>query len=172
MPLWISRVGPPPSDEQASFDELRSAVGQLESQVAELRSLLEEQAGVIAARDARIKELEKLLEDSRRSGKRQAAPFSKGNPVEEPRTPGRKSGKRHGRHGHRMAPSRVDRELSAPLPGCCPDCGGEIEHLRDATQFQTELPDARPVVTRFTIGVGRCKSAWNSWHPAQGEASG
>ena len=51
----------------------------------------------------------------------------------------------------------LDRELSAPLPGCCPDCGGEVEHLRDAEQFQTELPGAGAVTTRFVIGVGRCK---------------
>jgi transposase len=102
--------------------------------------------------------LEKLLEDSRRSGKRQAAPFSKGEPSAEPKRPGRKTGKAHGRHGHRMAPAGpVDRELAAPLPSCCPECGGEIEHLRDAEQFQTELRETKPVVTRFVVGIGRCK---------------
>ena len=58
-----------------------------------------------------------------------------------------------------MAPAGpVDRELAAPLPLCCPECGGEIEHLRDAEQFQTELPETKPVVTRFVVGVGRCKA--------------
>jgi hypothetical protein len=42
----------------------------------------------LATRDARIAELEKLLEDSRRSGKRQAAPFSKAQPAEESKRPG------------------------------------------------------------------------------------
>ncbi|MBF6607070.1 MAG: IS66 family transposase, partial [Chloroflexi bacterium] len=103
--------------------------------------------------------MEKLLEDSRRSGKRQAAPFSKGLPVEEPKRPGRRSGKNHGQHGHRAVPvGPVDRELSAPLPACCPGCGGVVDHERDVEQFQTELPDVRPVVTRFTIGVGRCRN--------------
>ena len=97
------------------------------------------------------------MENSRRSGKRQAAPFSKGEPAEEPKRPGRRSGGDHGRHGHRATPvGPVDRELAAPLPSCCPDCGGALVHERDAEQFQCELPDARPVVTRFTIGVGRC----------------
>ncbi len=114
---------------------------------------------MLATRDARVAELEKLLENSRRSGKRQAAPFSKGDPAEEPKRPGRRSGKDHGRHGHRAVPvGPVDRERSAPLPSCCPDCGGVIDHERDEEQFQTELPDVRPVVTRFTIGVGRCRS--------------
>ncbi len=103
--------------------------------------------------------MEKLLEDSRRSGKRQAAPFSKGDPAEEPARPGRRPGKNHGRHGHRAAPvGPIDRELQAPVPSCCPDCGGEVVFERDAEQFLCELPDARPVVTRFTVGIGRCRS--------------
>jgi transposase len=44
------------------------------------------------------------------------------------------------------------------LPPWCPDCGGVVDHERDAFQFLTELPDVRPVVTRFTVGIGRCRS--------------
>ena len=139
-----------PSGDKAPFDELIAEIARLQVQVAELSDAL-------ATRDARIGELEKLLDDSRRSGKRQAAPFSKGEPAGEPKRPGRKSGKNHGRHGHRMAPAGPpDRELGAPLPDCCPHCGGEVEHLRDDEQYQTELPERRPIVTRFTVGVGRC----------------
>jgi len=141
-----------PSSDANSFKELIAEVRLLREQVSELIEAL-------AVRDARVAELEKLLEDSRRSGKRQAAPFSKGAPGEEPKRPGRQSGKHHGRHGHRMAPTGpIDRELSAPLPSWCPDCGGAIVHERDEEQFATELPDVRPVVTRFTIGVGRCRN--------------
>jgi transposase len=140
-----------PSDAADSVGELQAAVAHLESLVAELYE-------TIGAQAARIAELEKLLEDSRRSGKRQAAPFSKGEPAEEPKRPGRKSGQRHGRHGHRMAPvGPIDREFDAPLPACCPDCGGDIVFEREAFQFQTELPDTEPIVTRFRVGVGRCK---------------
>lgn len=32
-----------------------------------------------------------------------------------------------------------------------------VDHERDAEQFVTELPEARPVVTRFTVGIGRCR---------------
>lgn len=113
----------------------------------------------VATRDARIAELDKLLEDGRRSGKRQAAPFSKGLLAEEPKRPGRRSGKNHGRHGHRMTPpGPVDRELAAPLPSCCPDCGGVVVHERDAEQFHTALPEVRSVITRFTTGIGRCRT--------------
>lgn len=124
-----------------------------EAQTARIGELI----AALESRDARIVELEKLLEESRRSGKRQAAPFSKGEPSEEPARPGRKRGQGHGRHGHRMTPAHIDRELDAPLPGCCPDCGGAVDHERDAEQFQTDLPALpAPVVTRFKVAVGRC----------------
>jgi len=58
-----------------------------------------------------------------------------------------------------MTPSAPpDRTLDAPLPECCPHCGGEIDHERDDEQFLTELPERRATVTRFSVGVGRCKS--------------
>ena len=56
------------------------------------------------------------------------------------------------------------------MPSCCPDCGGEVVHIRDAEQFLCELPDARPVVTRFCVGVGRCtrcKKRVQGRHPEQ-----
>lgn len=128
-------------------------LGRLERELAGLRSQL-------ADRDARIAGLEKLLEESRRAGKRQAAPFRHGDePAEEPKRPGRKSGDAHGRHGHRMAPPDPDRTLEAPLPPCCPDCGGDIEHVRDAEQYQSDLPALPPPsTTRFKVAVGRCRS--------------
>lgn len=119
-------------------------------QIAQLSQLLLDQK-------QRVADLEKALEESRRGGKRQAAPFSKGEPTAEPKTPGRKSGDRHGRHGHRMAPAGPpDRELLAPLPSCCPDCGGPVVHDRDEHQWQVDLPDPRAVTTRFTVAVGHC----------------
>ncbi len=150
--MEIPTRDPSPSADSTSLAELTAAVVRLEARIAELTDTL-------AARDARVAELEKLLEDSRRSGKRQAAPFSKGEPVEEPKRPGRRSGKNHGRHGHRAVPlGPVDRDLDAPLSACCPDCGGVVDHERDEEQFATELPEVRPVVTRFTIGIGRCRN--------------
>ena len=134
-------------------------MARLESVVARLEKALAERDEMLAESRARIAELEKLLEDARRSGKRQAAPFRRRDePIDEPRRPGRKSGEAHGRHGHRMAPPDPERTLDAPLPGCCPDCGGEIEHERDAEQFQTDLPALPPPsTTRFKVAVGRCK---------------
>ena len=135
--------------------EIASLREMLERNTAELAKLNER----LGQRDARIAELERLLSDSRRSGKRQAAPFSKRDPKEEPAPPGRRSGDAHGRHGHRMAPvGTPDRTIDVPLPPCCPNCGGEVEHERTAEQFQVELPEMRPVTTKFTVGVGRCRN--------------
>ncbi|MGH9003795.1 MAG: IS66 family transposase, partial [Acidimicrobiia bacterium] len=128
-----------------------------EERIAALEAKLAELAEALAARDARIAELERLLEEARRAGKRQSAPFSKGDPKDEPAKPGRKRGDAHGRHGHRMAAPDPDRTLDAPLPACCPHCGDGVDFERWAEQYQTELPEPRPVVTRFRIGVGRCR---------------
>jgi transposase len=56
-----------------------------------------------------------------------------------------------------MAPvGPPDRELDAPLPSCCPGCGGTLAHERYADQYQVELPERRATVTRFRVAVGRC----------------
>ena len=107
--------------------------------------------------EPRIAELERLLEEVRRASKRQSAPFSKGKAKDEWDTSGRKKGKGHGRHGHRATPAEPDRSLDAPLPECCPHCGDGLDFERWAEQFQTELPEVQPVVTRFRVGVGRCR---------------
>ena len=68
--------------------------------VARLETLV---ADLVAQVDDRIAELEKLLEESRRPGKRQAAPSSNGEPSESPARPGRKRGDGHARARHRRA---------------------------------------------------------------------
>ena len=126
-------------------------IAALEVQVAGL-------IAVVAERDVRIAELEKLLSDSRRGGKRQAAPFSKGDPVDDPRRPGRKAGKAHGRHAHRDVPPDTQRIFDVVLPAACRCCGGEIELTGEADQYQTDLGIPAPVVTRFRVQIGRCRA--------------
>jgi transposase len=161
IPARITSSGNDPNAYKALVAEIAQLRRLVEANTAELRELsarLAEREARLSERDKRIAELERLLDESRRSGKRQAAPFSKGDPVEEPAKPGRRRGDAHGRHGHRMAPAGpADRELSATLPSCCPDCGGDLEFERTAEQFQVDLPPPRPVVTKFNIGVGCCK---------------
>ena len=132
-------------------------IAALEARVAALMNALAERDLGLAERDVRIAELEKLLGDSRRGGKRQAAPFSKGDPIVDPKRPGRKTGKAHGRHGHRPIPPDAHRTLDALLADACPCCGGGIDELDAADQFQTDLGIPAPVVTRFRVRVGRCR---------------
>jgi transposase len=111
------------------------------------------------------------LDQTRRASKRQAAPFSKGPPKPQPKTPGRKCGAAHGRHGHRPppAPDRVDEVLDAPLPDACPRCGSGIQQTEIATQYQTEIP-RRPLIRRFDVHVGRCRDCGarvQGRHPSQ-----
>ena len=108
----------------------------------------------IAALKARVAELIRLLGESERAGKRQAAPFSKGKPKKNPKTPGRKKGEEHGKHGHREPPlpDQVDETLEAPLPDQCPDCSGQDELLREwvlesPTQDGASPNDTNPTST-------------------------
>ena len=103
-----------------------------------------------------VTKLTAALEEERRRGKRQAAPFSKGPPVTEPKPPGRKSGKRHGPHAHRSVPPRIDETYDAPLPPTCPHCASrQVHEMHVAAQYQTEIP--RTVIyRRFDVHVGTC----------------
>jgi len=111
-----------------------------------------------ALRDRKIAELEARLaklEAAVRSGKRQAAPFSKGAPKAQPKPPGRKSGEDYGTHHRRATPPRIDEVLEAPLPPRCPACGGQVVSEEIVQQYQTEIP--RKVIHRqFDIHVGHC----------------
>ena len=79
---------------------------------ADLKSQLKE-------RDARIAKLESVLEESRRAGKRQAAPFSKDKPKRDPKKPGRKPGSKYGRQAVRAIPSSRQ-DLRGSVPGAVP----------------------------------------------------
>ena len=104
----------------------------------------------------RVRELEGKVEELRRAAKRQAAPFSRGEPKSRPRRSGRKPGGEYGRRAHRPAPRQVDEVLTALLPDRCP-CGGEIEFERIAHQYQTELPEPRPIYRRYEVHIGHCR---------------
>jgi len=157
----MARVG---DNQAARIGELEIIVARLEETVGRLEAAVAAKDAEIAGKDKalidqkdRIAELENLLEESHRAGKRQAAPFSKGDPKPAPKTPGRKTGDAHGRHGHRMAPvGPPDCDLEAPLPACCADCGGSVVHDRDEFQWQVDVPEPRVVTTRFTVAVGHC----------------
>jgi len=148
-----------PSYQQLSLEnqQLRERNTQLEQTVTRLEQTVREHL-------RRIDELE-------RSAKRQAAPFSKGEPKAKPRRPGRKAGQKHGRHAHREPPppTQVDETLDAPLPDHCPGCGGDVVEDHLDQQFQTEIP-RKPIVRQFTIHCGHCQTCRKTLrgrHPLQ-----
>lgn len=141
----------------------------------ELLDLVEHQRQEIERLKTRVDELTRALEDASRRGKRQAAPFSKNAPTPNPKTPGRKAGDQHGRHGHRqpLADDAIDEHLDAALPDACPHCHGTILETHQDTQDQTELP-ARPLRRRFHIHCGQCQTcgqAVRGRHPLQTSAA-
>ena len=95
-----------------------------------------------------------------RAGKRKASPFSKGEPKEDPKRPGRKSGEAHGRHGRTNSaswPGRQGCPSAEFLPG---RGGGEVEHERDKEgQWQVDVGELKPVTTRFRVQVGQGTTA-------------
>ena len=98
------------------------------------------------------------LDEALRAGKRQAAPFAKGQPSAQPKKPGRKPGKVYGLKAHRQPPSpeQIDEVHEAPLPDACPDCGSPLDETHVAQQFQVEIP-RKPIHRQFNIHVGRCR---------------
>jgi transposase len=136
--------GKPKTTDCAECQQLRKAV-------AELTELVQSQARQIAL-------LQSQLDEQRRSGKRQAAPFSKGPPKPDPKPPGRKPGDQYGQHQRRAVPLHIDETIDVPLPEQCPHCASQ--RLADETvhhQYQVEIP--RTVIHRqFDIHCGQCRN--------------
>lgn len=103
-----------------------------------------------------LKRLRKELETAQRAAKRQAAPFSRGQPKSNPRPPGRKSGAAHGRHYQRPIPDHVDEEIQVAAPEQCPECGGPLRVERVESQYQEEIV-RRTWIRRFQIPICRCQ---------------
>ena len=123
----------------------------------ELVELTRLQARQIEQLRVEVERLKVELDQSKRAGKRQAAPFSKGTPKADPKRPGRKPGHPPS-HRPVPPPEQVDRTIEVPLPPDCPQChtplGEAPVTIHD--QYQIDLPEPKPVVTRFRVPVARC----------------
>ncbi len=128
-----------------SREDLLALVAELQRQIAELT----------ATNEALRAEIEEL----KRSGKRQAAPFSKGTRVTAPKPPGRKPGS--GTFRYREAPS-LEAITEPPVDvtvtlEACPACGGPLVEERVDVAYRTELPASpRPQVIQYRVWVCRC----------------
>ena len=137
----------------------------------ELRDQNRRQARLIEELRAEVEGLKKELEESRRAGKRQAAPFSKGPPKPHPKRPGRKPGHPPS-HRASPPPEQVDRTIEVPLPPECPECHAPLDEAPVTVhdQYQIDLPEPKPVVTRFLVPVARCPACYRrvqGRHPEQ-----
>jgi transposase len=140
----------PPPDPQQVIEDQAQRIKRLEDDLK--RSEIERNR--LRRENERLKE---EIEMARRRASRQAAPFSRGLPKEQPKRPGRKSGAAYGSAAHRPQPPRVDVTHEAPLPAQCPTCGGAVIRRRVVSQYQEDLPVQRPVVHEFRIAVGQCR---------------
>jgi transposase len=130
------------ADGSPSIQELLERIARLEAE--------------LAARDRRIAELERLVEQLRRRGKRQAAPFSKDAPSLHPKPPGRKGGQGYGRQALPSIPKRVDETIRVPCPPRCPSCHGRVRRHGTGHQYLLDLPEVRVHVTKFEVDYGYC----------------
>lgn len=132
----------------------------MDAELVSLKSENERLRARVAELERTVERLTAALDEVRRAGKRQAAPFRKpGGPKPEPKKPGRKSGDEHGPHAHRAAPppESIDETHEAPLPCACPDCGGRrFDDERVVVQYQTDIP-RRPIHRQFNIHRARCR---------------
>lgn len=113
----------------------------------------------IAELEEQLRKLAAALEEVRRAGKRQAAPFRKPRHSATPKKPGRKPGPDYGQHQRRAvpAPEEIDETHEAPLPECCPQCGSsQLQETDVQAQYQIELP-RRPVIRLFRVHRGCCQ---------------
>jgi len=107
-----------------------------------------------------VEALRAEVEALKRSGKRQAAPFSKGTRVKDPKSPGRKPGQ--GTFERRVAPaSQMLSEPPIEVPvaeTACPKCGDRPVADRVEEASIVDLPEVvRPRVRLFRVDVRRCK---------------
>jgi transposase len=124
----------------------------------ELIALVREQQKQLTCRDEQIAQRDAEIEGLKRSQHRQAAPFSKGKPVTNPKKPGRKKGQ--GPFTRRAAPPETPGAMiEAQAPPCCPDCGGALELDGFEHPTTTDLPEQpKPQVTAFRVAVCHCRN--------------
>lgn len=136
----------PPAPPPPSYEALEAENRALRQQVADLAAKLE----------AALAEIERL----KRSGKRQATPFSKGTRKPDPGRPGRKPGEGPFRFRVAPAPEAVTGPpvVVAVAAPDCPHCGGFLEPAGEETVWVTELPEPAPPVTRaYQVQACRCQ---------------
>ena len=143
--------------------------------------------------------LRKLLDEAQRATKRQAHPFRRddaGADADTPNTntatatekpaddapaddaPGGATKRKRGpgrEKGHKAdlrpvpTPDQITRTVHVPLDKC-PQCDVFLYDQDQITQYQTDLPRQKPIITQFNIETGTCpccRQRWQGRHPDQ-----
>src|SRR4051812_26248204 len=151
---WLPGLRPPPCSVRRPGSCRTPVMDSKPPTYDELLDLTRRQARQIDELRAEVERLKAELEQARRAGKRQAAPFSKGPPKAHSKRPGRKAGHPP---SHRPAPppEQVDRTVEVSLPTECPECRAPLGEAPVTVhdQYQIDLPEPKPVVTRFRVPV-------------------
>ncbi len=118
---------------------------------------------------AMIQKLQNEVEELKRAGKRQAAPFARRKLVERPKKSGRKKGQ--GKFAHRVMPTiqQITETKTAKLHGC-PECGGKVREIHKHDQYETDIPVIEVKTTHFITYSGYCRECHKrvrSRHPDQ-----
>jgi transposase len=130
----------------------------------------EELIAVIIQQGQFIAELQKRIEELLRKNRRQASPFSRGNPKPNPKQPGRKPGQ--GNFTRRPPPPEQPSALKihAATPRQCPQCGGAVDLQRVEEATVIDIPrHVKPVITRYSVPVCRCQKCGST---VRGKAPG
>lgn len=105
-----------------------------------------------------IRKLTEQMEELQRAGKRQAVPFARrdGQLVKEPRKRGRKAGQGEFKNREKPKEEEITETKKAELSGC-PDCGGAMEDVREQEQYEIDIPEIKPIITRYVMLSGKCR---------------
>lgn len=129
----------------------------------------EELIAVIREQQRAIEQLREEIERLKRSSRRSAAPFSKGESKSDPKPPGRKPGQGYFRF--RAAPEQTPQEvIRAEVPSQCPECGGKLDRVGEEWATTTDVVvNPQPRVTGYRVPVCRCRQCGK---PVRGTAPG
>jgi transposase len=153
---------------RASPDPRDGRIAELEEQVHEREAQIERLRQELAELKARLAELE-------RAGKRQATPFARQKHKAQRKRSGRQAGQ--GSFSYRLTPTPTEVQATKTEPLCqCPECGGQLTEKKTHEQFEVELPEIQPTITRYVTESGycaQCRKRQRSRHPDQiSEATG
>lgn len=154
----VTRLPPP----EAFSDPRDRRIADLEEQVRAGQAQNERLRQELADLKARLAEVE-------RAGQRQATPFARQKHKAQRKRSGRKAGQ--GAFSYRRPPTLAEVQATKTEPLCqCPACGGRLTEKKTHEQFEADIPEIQPTITRYVTESGycaQCRKRQRSRHPDQ-----